>query len=154
LPAQIAHTQRVVVLDPERSRIVEGAVADHRYDWQPQRRCDRDGLHRVHPAHARGAHEHAGADGRGVLADLELGVLALGDYVLALELAVGDELGDRLHDAVVGADRVRSRHLDVGQAHRLGDGLRAGHQLLFLLRLLALGGHRASPPLTSPRCRR
>jgi hypothetical protein len=62
-----------------------------------------------------------------VLADLELGVLALRDDVLALELAVGDELRDGLHDAVVGPDRVRGRHLDVRQAHGLGDGLRAGH---------------------------
>ena len=58
----------------------------------------------------RGAHEHAGSDGRGVLADLELGVLALGDDVLGVELAVGDELRHRLHDPVVGAYRVGRHH--------------------------------------------
>jgi hypothetical protein len=132
-PADVADHQRVVVLDAERARIVEGAVADEGHHRHAQRRRDHEALHRVHPAHTGRAAEDARADGRGVLDDLELAVLALGHDVLGLQLAARDLLGDRLHDGVVRPDRVRGDHVQVGEGQRLGDGLAPGDQELLVL---------------------
>ena len=132
-PAQVAHEQRVVVLDAEGAGIVERPVADEADHRHPQRRRHHQALHRVGPAHAGGAAEHAGADRRGVLDDLELAVLALGHDVLGHQLAVGDLLGDGLDDRVVRADRIAGDHVDVGEGEPLGDGFTARDEQLLLV---------------------
>jgi len=67
-----------------------------------------------------------------VLHDLELAVLAVGDDVLDIHLAVRDELGRRLHHAVVRPDRVGGHDVHIGQPDGLGDRLAAGRELLGL----------------------
>src|SRR6267378_1694793 len=106
-PADVPDDERVVVLDAEGARIVERAVADEGDHGHSQRRRDDEAFHGVHPADAGRAAEDARAHGRRVLDDLELAVLAFGDDVLGHELAARDLLGDRLHDRVVRADRIR-----------------------------------------------
>ncbi len=137
-PAQVTDDQGVIVLDPEGARIVEGPVAHHAHHRHAERGRDGEALHRVHPADAGRAAEHPRPDGGGVLHDLELAVLAFRDDVLGLQMAVGDLLGDRLHDRVVGPDRVRGHHVEVGQGQGLGTGL----------------GRPGSGPRHRPRCRR
>src|SRR5881398_3067189 len=105
-PAEVPHRKRVVVLGPERARVVERAVAADRDHGESQARGDGDRLEGVEPAHPARAHEDAGAHGAGVLHDLELAVLAVGDDVFDVHLAVGDELRGGLHDAVVRTDRI------------------------------------------------
>jgi hypothetical protein len=152
-PAEVARRERVVVFGPERARIVERAVPHHRDQRQPQRRGHRDRLERVTPPDPAAAAQRPRAHGRRVLGDLELAVLALGDDVLGVLLAVGDLLRHVLHERVVRADRVRRQHVDVhelgGHRHRLA----AADQRL----LLDLGGprHRGvcvhySPPPSPP----
>ncbi len=63
-----------------------------------------------------------------MLDDFELRVLALGDDVFAIHLAVGDQLADVLHHGVVGANRIGGDHVDVGQFAGDRDGLAAGDQ--------------------------
>ena len=60
-PAEVAHEQRVVVLDAERARIVERAVADQGDHGHAQGRRHHQALHRVGPAHAGRAAEDARA---------------------------------------------------------------------------------------------
>src|SRR5581483_2989214 len=150
-PAEVAAGERVVVLGAERARVVEGAVAADRDDRQAQARGDRDRLERVEPADAGGADEDTRPDGARVLHDLELAVLAVGDDVLDVHLARGDELRGGLHDAVVRTDRVRRHHVDVRETDRFGDGLAARCELLDLdLAAFALFGvdrHQSSPPV-------
>src|SRR5206468_656439 len=85
-----------------------------------------------------------------VLHDLELAVLAVGDDVLDVHLAVRDELRGSLHHAVVRADRIRRHDVDVSEADRLSDRLAAAHELLGLdvlvLALPDLDSHQSSPP--------
>src|SRR5213078_2864949 len=70
----------------------------------------------------------------GVLDDLELAVLALGDDVLGDELAVGDLLGDRLHHGVVRPDRVGRDDVDVGEGEGFRHRLAARDQEFLVLR--------------------
>ena len=121
-PAQVAHRQRVVVFHAEGARIVQRPVADVGHHRQPQASGHRDGLEGVEPADARGADERPRADGAGVLDDLELRMLAFGDDVLAVHLAIGDHHRHGLHDGVVRADRIGRDDVDVGQPQRVGDG--------------------------------
>src|SRR5438067_1209384 len=107
----------------------------------------------------------ATAGSAGVLDQLELGVLAFGDDVLAVHLAVGDHRRDRLHDRVIRPDRIGSDDVHVGQPQRVGDSLGAREQqLLFARDLLRLPSRRrglwsdsddhgySSPPATTGTC--
>src|SRR6266540_1830411 len=149
-PAEVAHRERVVVLRAERAGVVERAIAADRDDRQAEASGHGDRLEGVEPTHTRRADEDAGADGAGVLHDLELAVLSVGDDVLDVHLAVGDELRGGLHHAVVRADGVRRHHVDVGEADGFGDGFAARRELLGLdlTRLfgLDLDNHHSSPP--------
>ena len=129
-PAQVADGERVVMLDPEGAGIVERPVADHGDHRQTQPGGHRYRLEGVEPADAAGADEYTGADRRGVLDDLELGMFALGDDEFAVEIAVGNHLGNVLHDGVVGPDRVGRDDVDIGQPAGVGDRLGAADQLL------------------------
>ena len=147
-PAQVAHGERVVVLAPERARVVQRAVAHHCHQRQPQAAGHGERLEGVEPADAARSRKHPGAHRGGVLDYLELRVLALGDYVLALQLAVGDEARHELHHRVVGANGVGGYHVHVGQGARYRDRLRTANQLLALERGLCLSRHHSLP---SPR---
>src|SRR5579875_56275 len=132
-PAHVAHGQRVVVLHAERAGVVQRAVADQEQHGQAVGGGDHQRLEAVGPAGAAGTGEGAGADRAGVLDDLELAVLAVGDDVLGVELAVGDQLRDLVHHLRVGADGVCRDYVHVGQPHTVGHGLTAGEQLLGLV---------------------
>ncbi len=113
-PAKVSHCEGIVMFGAESSWVVQGPVAYHSHHRQAQACGYRDGLEGVEPAHAAGAHEGAGADGAGVLHDLELGVLALGDDELAIEVAVSDETRHVLHHCVVGTYGISGDGIDVG----------------------------------------
>src|SRR5205085_1635639 len=49
--------------------------------------------------------------------------------VLRVELAVGDDLREHVHDFGVRANRVRRYHVDIREADGLRNGLAAGQQL-------------------------
>jgi hypothetical protein len=80
-------------------------------------------------------------DGRGVLDDLELRVLALRHDELAVQLPVRHQLGDVLHDRVVGTDRVGGDHVDVGQLASHSDRLAPGDERRLVGRGMLLGAY-------------
>ena len=129
-PAHVAQRQRVVVLHAERAGVVERAVADQEQHRQAVGGGHHQRLEAVHPAGAAAARERARPHRRGVLHDLELRVLAVGDDVLGVEVAVGDHARQEVHHFGVGPDRVSRDDVHVGQAHAVGDGLAAGQQVL------------------------
>src|SRR5207249_3948170 len=133
-----------------RARIVERAVPADRDDRQAQSCGHGDRLERVEPAHARAPHEYARPHRARVLHDLDLAVLAVGDDVLDVHLAVGNELGRGMHHAVVRTDRIGGHDVDIGEADRFGDGLASGRELLGLdvggLDALDCDSHQSSPP--------
>jgi hypothetical protein len=137
-PAEIADRHRVVVLHAESAGIVESAIADDEHRRQAVGRRDGERLHAVHPAGAARAAEGARVDRRGVLDDLELRVLAVGDDVLGVECSVSDQLRERVHDFGVRPDRISRDHVDVSQAYALRDRLTAVEQLLALVDAVAL----------------
>src|SRR6059058_1461170 len=79
----------------------------------------------AYPADAGRSGEDARSAGAGVLDDLELRVLALGDDVLAIHLTVGDQLRHVLHHRVVGPDGIGGDDVDVGELARHRDRLAA-----------------------------
>jgi hypothetical protein len=82
-----------------------------------------------------------------VLDDLKLRVLGFGDDILAVQLAVGHQLGHVLHHRVVRPDRIGGDDVDVGQFAGHGDRLAAADQrFLFLLGFLDDFGHRPTLP--------
>jgi hypothetical protein len=129
-PAQITDGQGIVVLNTERTGVVKRPVADHRDHRDPQGGRHGEGLERVHPSHATRPDEDARSDRGGVFDDLKLRVLALGDNVLAVHLAVADQFGDVLHHRIVRTDRVRGDDVDVCEFAGDCDGLAAADQRL------------------------
>jgi hypothetical protein len=126
-PAQVADGKRIIVLGAEGAGIVEGAVADHGDHGQAERGSDGERFHRVHPSHAAGTAEDAGADGGSVLDDFKLRVLAFGDDVFAVHFAVGHELADVLHHGVIGSDGISGNHIHIGELAGNGNRLAAGN---------------------------
>src|SRR4029077_2545578 len=86
----------------------------------------------------------------GVLRDLELAVLALGDDVLGVLLTIGDLLGYVLHQRIVRPDRIRGKDIDVGQLRGHRDRLAAADQGLLFRRCDPDRGCRISIHYSSP----
>ena len=142
-PSHVAHGQGVVVLDAKRSGVVERPVADEEQRRQAIGGRDDKRLEPVHPPGPAAAREGACADRAGVLDDFELRVLGIGNDVLGVELAVRDDLRQRVHHLGVGTDRVRRDDVDVGQLDALRHCLTSVEQQLLgpNLRLFEYCGH-------------
>ena len=134
-PSQITHRQGVVVFGAKGARIIQGAVADHSHDREPQAGSHGQGLEGIEPAHAARADKDPCPYGRGVLNNLKLGMLALRHDILRIEVAVGDHFGYHLHDRIVGTDRIGRHHIDIDQAAGLGNSLTAADQHLLVIGL-------------------
>jgi hypothetical protein len=113
------------VLDAKGARIVQSPVADHEKRRQTVGRGNYQRFHTVHPTRAARSAEGAGVNGTGVLDDLELGMLAVGDNVLGVEFPVGDQLREGVHHLGVGTYRISGDHIHVGETYALCDGLAA-----------------------------
>ena len=96
-PTQVAHRHGVVVLHAEGTGVVQRPIAHHGHHRQAQAGSHGDGLEGVEPTHPAGAAKSPGPHRRGVLYDLKLGMLAFGDDEVAVEGAIGLELGHVLH---------------------------------------------------------
>src|SRR5262249_14700613 len=93
------------------------------------------GLKAVHPAGTAAPSKGASAYRTGVFNDLKLGVLAVGNDVLGIELTVGDELGDGVHHLGIRSYGVGSNDVHVRQPHCLRHRLTAGQEFLPLIEL-------------------
>ena len=70
-------------------------------------------------ADARAAREHTRAARRGAVRDAQLRVLAVGDDVLGVQLAIRHHLRQRHHRGGVRTDRIRGDDVDIGVLRRL-----------------------------------
>ncbi|MBI3261711.1 MAG: hypothetical protein HYZ58_01000 [Acidobacteria bacterium] len=92
-------------------------------------RGDDERLEAEHPAGAAAAAKRARPDGAGVLDDLELRVLGVGDDVFGVELAIGDDLRQRVHHLGVRTDGIGRDDVDVRQPDALRHRLTPVQQL-------------------------
>ena len=111
--------ERVGVLRSEVAGRIERPVGNHHLHRHAAARDRRVQLVRELHADARAAGEHARAARRGAVRDAQLRVLAVGDDVLGVELAVRHHLRQRHHRGGVRADRIRGDDVDVGVLRRL-----------------------------------
>ena len=71
--------------------------------------------------------------------NFELRMFAVGNDVLSIQLAIGDDLGQRIHNLRIWTDRIRGDDVDIRQTHGLGDRLAAGQELFAFVYVFNLG---------------
>ena len=138
-PSHVAHRHGVVVLDSKCARIVESAVTDKEQHRHAVRRSHDQCLEAVAPSGSTRACECAGIHGTGMFHNFELRMLAVGDDVLGIQLAIGNDFGEGVHNLCIWTNRISSDDVDVCQTHRLSDGLAACQQIFAFVDICCFG---------------
>ena len=122
-PPHVAHGHRVVMLNSKRAGVIERPVADQEQHGQTIRGCDDQRFEAIAPAGTAAAGKCAGVHGTGMFDNFELRMFAVGDDIFRVQFPIRDDFGQGVHHFGVRTNWIRGNDVDVGQTHRLGDGL-------------------------------